>query len=404
MATFCVPTIVMSILLGSTAASLPPLPAPLTIGSPSPKLASMKYVKGDAIKALSAGTVYVVEFSGTQCVPCIRCIPHLNALQKKHTDVVFLSIYCEYEKAVRGFLTGKGKDIAIRVAVDPGRRMWRDWAEPACQDGIPCAFIVGKEGRIAWIGDPVDLDDPLARIVADTFDPQEYVLRLKVEQEAFLRLRRAREREEKGSKECERINDMAIAGKLADALADTDKALAAYRDCPEATERLRRMRFYLLANLPGKREEAFQLATELAVEAKMSGQDRVMLNTAKSLLAAAEDAKPEVRDTRLIDLALPLLGEATPFDPEWRGRNENDRRDYRILTLRFQGRAYHLRGDAARATNSIRDAMVMIRDLKPPPGADAKKFATDTRRRLEYFQTILKKYSEEATSSPKERR
>jgi hypothetical protein len=332
-------------------------------------------------------------------VPCHKCIPLLNALQKKHSDVVLISVYGEQEKTVREFLAGRGKDIAFRVAIDPSGRMWRDWHEPACQEGIPCAFVVGKDGRIAWIGHPANLAEPLAQIVAGTFDSQEDALRLKVEQEAAFRLRGAREREKKGADEYNRINEMIIAGKLAEALADTEKALNAYHDCPQAVERFRHHRVVLLADLPGKREEAFKLATELAIEAKMSGREFVMGGTAKVLLATAE----RTRDKRFIDLALPLLCGPSREDPDLRGKPDPAAfQDFRIIALRRQGYAYHMRGDTARATASIREAMSLIRDQKPPPDADPKKFAEDVRRRLEAFQTILKEYSQEAAPSPKD--
>jgi len=372
-----------------------PLPAPLTIGNPSPKLVAMKYVRGDAVKELSAGTIYVVEFSGTECVPCIECIPHMNELHNKHTSVVFISIFNENEKAVRGFLAGKGKDIAFRVAVDPTGGMGRGWTEPAYREGIPQVFIVGKDGRIAWIGHPVELAEPLAQIVADTFDAQEYVLRLKVEQEATLRLRQRNEREERGRDEYKRINEMVIAGKLVDALAETEKALAVYHGFPRATELLQGARVYLLANLPGKREEAFKLATELAIEAKMSGRWAAMANGARALLSAAEGAEAGVRDKRLIDLALPLICDPSPADPDLRHQSEDSLRNLQIVNLRTRGRAYHLRGDTARATGSIREAIEMIRALKPPPNADEKKFAEDVKQRLEQFQAILREYSQE---------
>jgi len=373
----------------------PPLPAPLTIGSPSPKLVAMKYVRGDAVKELSAGTIYVVEFSGTECVPCIKFIPHMNELHNKHTSVVFISIFNEKEKAVRGFLAGKGKDIAFRVAVDPAGGMLRGWTEPAYLEGIPQVFIVGKDGKIAWIGHPVELAGPLAQIVAGTFDSQEYVLRLKVEQEATLRLRQRNEREKRGRDEYNRINEMVSAGKLVEALADTEKALAEYHDCPKAIERLHWTRFYVLADWPGKREEAFKLATELAVEAKMSGRFAVMGTTVKVLLNTAERAELGVRDKRLIDLALPLLCGPYPGDPDVRHASEHGLKEIEIFNLRFRGWAYHLRGDTTRATGSIREAIELIRDLKPPPNADEKKFAEDVRQRLEQFQAILREYSQE---------
>jgi hypothetical protein len=380
--------------LFATAISLPAA-EPLTIGSPSPKLAPLTFVRGDAVKELSRGTIHVIEFSGTQCVPCLKCVPHLNKLQKEYPAVVFIGVYGgEEEKVVRTFLAGPGKDIAFRVAADPAGAMWRDWCDPACQEGVPNVFIVGKDGKIAWIGRPWDIDDPLARIVAGTFDPQqnEYEWRLKLEQAVMLKARRVEERKEKGLREYNRINDLIKAGKLDVALAATEKALAVFQDSPSTTRLLRNARLYLLANLPGRREEAFRLATEEAVEAKISRNSFAMMATASTLLNAADGAAPGTRDKRLINLGMALL-----CDPSLGG----DPIDKEQLV----GWAYHLRGDATRATAAIRKALEMVRGLKPPAGADeAAQFAKNTEERLRLLEATLKDYSGKAPPSAGDRR
>jgi tetratricopeptide (TPR) repeat protein len=40
----------------------------------------------------------------------------------------------------------------------------------AGQRGIPCSFIVDKEGKIAWIGHPMSMERPLAKVLEGTFD------------------------------------------------------------------------------------------------------------------------------------------------------------------------------------------------------------------------------------------
>ncbi len=296
------------------AAAIPaPAIEPLTIGSPCPKLAPMAFLRGEAVKELSKGTVYVVEFSGTQCLPCLKCVPHLNELQKKYPAVVFISLYGEEEKVVREFLDGRGKEIAFRVAAEPSGAMWRDWSDAAHQEGIPHAFIVGKDAKIAWIGHPGLIAEPLGEIVAGTFDPREEIMRLKVEQTAALRLEKAEKRRQEGLHEYNRINDLIKAGKLQDALADTEKAFTAFQDCPSTKRLLRDAHFYLVASLPGRREEAFKIATEYAVEAKTSKQSTAMTSAAAQILNAAEGVEPGVRDRRLIDLALVLL-RSSPAD------------------------------------------------------------------------------------------
>ena len=37
----------------------------------------------------------------------------------------------------------------------PDNNMAKTWMMAAGQNGIPCAFVVGKDGKIAWIGHPM---------------------------------------------------------------------------------------------------------------------------------------------------------------------------------------------------------------------------------------------------------
>jgi hypothetical protein len=69
------------------------------------------------------------------------------------------------------------------------------------------------------------------------------------------------------------------------------------------------------------------------------------------------------------------------------------------------GWAYHLRGDATRATGAIRKALVLLRGLKPPAGADeAASFAENTKQRLRCLEATLKEYSRKAPAPPGDRR
>src|SRR5262249_46460678 len=48
--------------------------------------------------------------------------------------------------------------------------MARTWMRAAEEGGIPTAFVV-RDGKIAWIGHPMELDEPLAKITAGDWDP-----------------------------------------------------------------------------------------------------------------------------------------------------------------------------------------------------------------------------------------
>ena len=49
--------------------------------------------------------------------------------------------------------------------------MAKTWMDAAEENGIPTAFII-HDGKIAWIGHPMEMDEPLAKITAGDWDPE----------------------------------------------------------------------------------------------------------------------------------------------------------------------------------------------------------------------------------------
>jgi thiol-disulfide isomerase/thioredoxin len=175
-------------------------PYPLMLGDPAPPLSVAKWVKGSPV-ALEKGKVEVVEFWATWCGPCRESIPHLTELQHRYAGKVSfagVSVWEVEPEKVEPFVAKMGEKMDYAVAMDdveppPGGKAndsrWAldhgkcsvawlkasGWAE----SGIPCAFVVDRDGKIAWAGDAIDLDgpvakipfeEPLAKIVAGTWD------------------------------------------------------------------------------------------------------------------------------------------------------------------------------------------------------------------------------------------
>jgi tetratricopeptide (TPR) repeat protein len=73
-----------------------------------------------------------------------------------------------------------GKQMTYRVALDDKSRnkkgaMAETWMTAAEQSGIPTAFVVNKQGKLAWIGHPMGLNEKvLEEILADKFDVAAY--------------------------------------------------------------------------------------------------------------------------------------------------------------------------------------------------------------------------------------
>jgi thiol-disulfide isomerase/thioredoxin len=107
-------------------------------GAQPPTLASLK------------GKVVVVEFWATWCGPCVKGIPHLNELHKKHAadGLVILSLTDQDKNAVEKFVDERGEGMSYAVGM--GSEAVRDYGV----SGIPHAFVIGRDGRLVWSGHP----------------------------------------------------------------------------------------------------------------------------------------------------------------------------------------------------------------------------------------------------------
>jgi len=152
----------------------------LTVGDRAPRIDIAHWVKGEESRGLEPNKVYVLEFWATWCGPCVAGMSHLSELQAKYADqnVAVIGVSDEPLPKVVEFLfrTNKADDklqndrILYALTCDPDRSVYDDYMKAAAQISIPTAFLIGKEGRIEWIGQPQDLDEPLKAVVAGTWD------------------------------------------------------------------------------------------------------------------------------------------------------------------------------------------------------------------------------------------
>ncbi|MGA1393680.1 MAG: redoxin domain-containing protein [Phycisphaerales bacterium] len=150
----------------------------LSIGDKAPALDIEHWVRGEKMDGFADGKVTVVEFWATWCGPCKASMPHLTELQKQYAEqgVTIIGISDEDVEKVSTFLgTDEWKKKAqYTLVTDPDRSNHNNYMRAAGQRGIPTAFVVDQEGVVAWIGHPMNMDEPLAKIVAGEWDAKAY--------------------------------------------------------------------------------------------------------------------------------------------------------------------------------------------------------------------------------------
>ncbi len=142
-------------------------------GDAPPPITVEEWIKGEPVPGFENGNVYLVEFWGTWCGPCIKNIPHLSRLQKEFggRGLIVIGVASHEFKgreALMDFMRQRGGEMAYRVAFDNDQSMERDW-DTGGVEGIefrlPLSFVIDRGGLTRFVGHP---DDPsMDRVIAE---------------------------------------------------------------------------------------------------------------------------------------------------------------------------------------------------------------------------------------------
>jgi len=147
------------------------------VGNLAPPISADEWLKGGPVNSFESGTIYLVEFWGTWCSPCIKNIPHLSELQKKYASkglVVIGVATHEFEgrNTLDKFMKERGDEMEYRVAYDSDLSMEQDWdtGKGASIDKfrLPVCFLVDRDGKIAIVCHPEN--DELSSLLKKMFE------------------------------------------------------------------------------------------------------------------------------------------------------------------------------------------------------------------------------------------
>lgn len=137
-------------------------------------------------------------------------MPHMAALQEEYADqgVTMISVTDEKLATVQRFLQRKVRSrrsendeesdgnnakktttyheltSAYHLACDPDGSVFKDYMEAADQNGIPAAFLIGKTGKVEWVGHPMVIDQPLEAVLNDNWDRAKFAKEFDQSQQA----------------------------------------------------------------------------------------------------------------------------------------------------------------------------------------------------------------------------
>lgn len=135
------------------------------LGDSAPQLSVKEWIKGNPVKIEPGTNIYVLVFCELSRANEFA-ITNMSSLQKIYRDkgVIVVAISGEAVEPLKAFMQFRGANIDFSVAADDeARRTTAAYQRVFKQMLLPRAYIVGKDGKVLWVGHP--LRDGMGQVV-----------------------------------------------------------------------------------------------------------------------------------------------------------------------------------------------------------------------------------------------
>ncbi|NLI01605.1 MAG: hypothetical protein GX446_19205 [Chthonomonadales bacterium] len=248
-------------------------------GDLAPPIKVGKWIKPPPAGASAAKKLQVVAFFSSWSNPSKQTYPSLAKIARTNAGKVSVTAIAVFEKdagpnnahyaTVAAFVKQMGDQMPYPVGVDNAQgTMARTWLEASGERGVPVSFVIGRDGKIQWIGHTMMLEYFLGQILTGKYNFAEY-------RAEWLK---DKEQEEREYKLFQKFNALAEAGRYKEAVAELDRIGKAY---PEYGRRMVLVRFSLL--LKFDEPAAYAFGREL-LNGELKDQSGLLWLMARSLL------------------------------------------------------------------------------------------------------------------------
>lgn len=155
----------------------PQRPFNVMVGDKAANMKFSSWILGEATDRWVPGKIYVLHYWAKWCDECLQFNELLTALQAEFHDqgveiigVTSLGRINTLNVVSKYVFEEAADQIGYSIAWDPQRVSMDLLLTPAGREGPPAAVIIDRQGRIAMIGHPAELERTLRAVVAGTFD------------------------------------------------------------------------------------------------------------------------------------------------------------------------------------------------------------------------------------------
>lgn len=131
----------------------------LKVGDAAPELSIATWWQDKKLAELQKNRVYLVDFWASWCPPCRESFPEIAKMRAKYAseglEVVAVSTDEDVDAAAQ-FLNTQGGKFDFFVGIDKKEASWTSWGTAAGRTTIPSSFLVDSQGKILWIGHPME--------------------------------------------------------------------------------------------------------------------------------------------------------------------------------------------------------------------------------------------------------